>query len=262
MSDLLNSIQRRWLKWTERQLRVPVRTDLPTERLGSTYGGWIIPAGLLDAQSVCYLVGAGEDVSFDLALADHYGCVVDIFDPTPRAVQHVEQLKHNLISGQRTVCSTAEGGFYPEYKPALADKIRLHPVGIWHEDATLRFFAPKNEAHVSHSLVNLQQSDKAIEVPVRGLSGVMKELGHARISILKLDIEGAEYQVLESVLNHKIEVDALCIEYDESHLNHLDRHYIDRIEGSLKALNNAGYHIIAKEPHCHNYTLLHQRAIR
>lgn len=262
MSDFLKRIQSRWLKWTERSLRVPIRTDIKIERLGSAYGGWIIPSGLLDANAVCYLVGAGEDVSFDLALADAYGCTAEVFDPTPRAIEHVNLLKQNLLAGQRTICSTADGGYYPEYQPALAEKIRLHPIGVWHKNATLRFFAPKNESHVSHSLVNLQHSDNAIEVPVRDLHSIMSELGHSRISLLKLDIEGAEYQVLESILNNKIEVDALCIEYDESHLNHLDAHYIDRIENSLLALHKAGYHVIAKEPKCHNYTLLHQRAIR
>jgi Methyltransferase FkbM domain len=259
MGSFLRQIQSRWLKWTERALRIPMRTDVLVERLGSTYGGWIIPANLLNTNSICYLVGAGEDVSFDLALADRYGCPVHVFDPTPRAVAHVELLKKNLLSGQPTACATAQGGYYPDYPPALAELIHLHPVGIWHEDAVLRFYAPQNEAHVSHSLVNLQRSEHAVEVPVRQLSGVMAEHGHKRISLLKLDIEGAEYQVLTSLLVFNIEADALCIEYDENHLNHLDRHYLSRIEASLMALHEAGYRVIAKEPDCHNYTLLHSR---
>ncbi|HNL39351.1 MAG TPA: FkbM family methyltransferase, partial [Saprospiraceae bacterium] len=115
------------------------------------------------------------------------------------------------------------------------------PVGLWNEDTTLRFFAPRNEAYVSHSLVNLQRSEKHIEVPVKKLGTLMKELGHPRINLLKIDVEGAEYQVLEAMLADNIEVDVLCIEYDETASNHLDRAYITRIEHSLQSLIQAGF---------------------
>lgn len=262
MRDLLRRLRAKFYKWTERRLDVPVEPLLETERLGSVYGGWIIPKNCLSADSVCYLVGAGEDVSFDLALAAAYGCLVHIFDPTPRAVAHVEQLKENLRTGEQTACATSPTGFYPVYSPKLADRLTLHPCGIWEKDDTLRFFAPRNETYVSHSLVNLQQSDRYIEVPVRRLSGVMQELGHRRLDLLKLDIEGAEYQVINSILNDRIEIDALCIEFDESAANHFDGRYLNRIEQSLRDLRAAGYRVVAKEPDCQNYTLVHQRRLQ
>src|SRR3982751_577839 len=60
--------------------------------IGSGYGGWTIPVGLLDSSSVCYCAGVGTDVSFDLGLIERYGCDVFAFDPTPAAVDHVQQL--------------------------------------------------------------------------------------------------------------------------------------------------------------------------
>lgn len=259
---MLRLLRRRFLKWTERKLNIPVEALLPVERIGTPYGGWIIPQNRLNADSICYLVGAGEDISFDLGVAEKYGCAVHIFDPTPRAVAHFEGLVQNLKQGHPTKCSTSPTGFYPAYPPELAERLSLHPVGIWNEDTTLRFFAPQNEAHVSHSLVNLQQSDRFIEVPVRRLAGMMQELGHRKIDLLKLDIEGAEYQVIRSLLEDKIEAGILCIEFDESAANHLDTKYLQRIEESLKALLAAGFRVIAKEPDCHNYTLVHQSVIK
>ena len=256
MQKIIRQLRRKFLKWTERKLNIPIEKEVPTERIGTPYGGWIIPAGSIGPDSVCYLVGAGEDVSFDLGLADRCGCPVHIFDPTPRAVAHVEDLLQNLRNGLRTACATSPGGFYPEYPPTIAERLHLHPLGIWNEDTTLRFFAPQNEAHVSHSLVNLQQSERYIEVPVRRLSGMMAELGHHKIDLLKLDIEGAEYQVIRSLLDDGLVIGALCIEFDESAANHLDTKYLQRIEESLQALLDAGYRVIAKEPDCHNYTLV------
>lgn len=258
MQTLFRQIRRRFLKWTERKLNIPVESSVPVERIGTPYGGWIIPQNRLNKDSVCYLVGAGEDISFDLGVAARFGCPVHIFDPTPRAVAHFDGLKANLKNGLPTACSTSPTGFYPEYPPELADRLHFHAVGIWNEDTTLRFFAPQNEAHVSHSLVNLQQSDRFIEVPVRRLAGMMQEMGHRKIDLLKLDIEGAEYQVIRSLLEDKIEVSILCIEFDESAANHLDTKYLQRIEESLQALLAAGFRVIAKEQDCHNYTLVNK----
>ena len=50
-------------------------------RLGTHYGGWIIPENILDSTSICYLAGAGEDISFDCCLAQQYGCRIRIVDP-------------------------------------------------------------------------------------------------------------------------------------------------------------------------------------
>ena len=38
------------------------------EKIGTDYGGWYIPTSLLDSDSICYCVGCGEDISFDLGL--------------------------------------------------------------------------------------------------------------------------------------------------------------------------------------------------
>jgi hypothetical protein len=50
--------------------RIRSRDDLV--RLGSKYGGWIVPATLVRPDSVCYCVGVGEDISFDLALIERW----------------------------------------------------------------------------------------------------------------------------------------------------------------------------------------------
>src|SRR5690606_25746429 len=55
------------------------------EKLGTRYGGWYVPSDLLNAQSICYCIGAGEDISFDIELINRFDCHVYTFDPTPRA---------------------------------------------------------------------------------------------------------------------------------------------------------------------------------
>jgi hypothetical protein len=45
------------------------------------------------------------------------------------------------------------------------------------------------------------------------LKTAMQRLGHSRIDILKMDIEGAEYSVLEDIAREKIPVGQILVEF-------------------------------------------------
>ena len=165
--------------------------DLQLEKIGSDYGGWVVPVALLRADWVCYAGGVGEDITFDLGVIERFGCQVFAFDPTPRASAHVEA----QASGRR--------GFH------------FMPVGLWSHDTTLRFYAPRDPAHVSHSIANLQETENYFEAPCRSLASLMAELRHSRIDLLKIDIEGAEHEVVRSMLAEGIRPTVLCMEIDQ-----------------------------------------------
>lgn len=210
-----------------------VRPRADLVRLGDTYGGWVVPTSLLHQNSIVYCVGCGENISFDLAVIADFGCSVYALDPTPRAMAFVERA----------------AGREPRY--------HFEGLGLWDTDTTLRFYAPKDPSHVSHSLTNLQQTSDFIEVPVERLSRTLARHGHDRITLLKLDIEGAEYKVLQSVLDDEIPVEVLCVEYDEFH-HPLDSKYRSRIRASLRQLQLRGYTIV--DAYAGNYTLVHASA--
>jgi FkbM family methyltransferase len=198
-------------------------------RLGSDYGGWIIPRNRLTAQSVCYCVGCGEDISFDLELIRQYSCCVYGFDPTPRSVEFVRRATVGI----------------PSY--------RFADVGIWDRDGTVKFFAPRDHTHVSHSITNLQGTDSYIEVPTRRLREVLRENGHSRLTLLKLDIEGAENTVIRTILEDAISIDILLIEFDELAFPTPER--IAQIQRSIRALLDNGYRLfnISRS----NFTFVH-----
>lgn len=208
--------------------RIRSRHDLV--RLGSGYGGWIVPASVVQADAVCYCVGVGEDISFDLALMERFGCEVHAFDPTPRAIDFVRQNAAGL------------------------PRFHFHPVGVWDRDEQLRFYAPNNPAHVSHSVMNLQQTDSFFEAPCRSLTSLMKQLGHARIDLLKLDVEGAEHRVIAAMLEHGVAVKVLCVEFDEATME-LTPETRQRIVATADALASRGYLLVAQEGRS-NYTFV------
>lgn len=165
-------------------------SEVALARLGSQYGGWWVPLGTFNALSICYCVGVGEDASLDLALAEKFTCTVVSLDPTPKAIAYIGELD-------------------------LPDELIFLPVGIAGSDGRVRFYKPTNPDHASYSMPNLQGTSRYIYAPVKLLSSVMRELGHSRLDFLKIDIEGAEYEVLESLHRDRLYPAVLCVEFDQ-----------------------------------------------
>lgn len=190
----LRSRVRRRLTGLERRVvlgQVKSVPDLGLEKIGSGYGGWIVPTTRLGADWICYCGGVGEDITFDLGIIERFGCSVVAFDPTPRAIAYVAE------------------------HAADEPRFTFRPVGLWTEDTSLRFFAPRDPSHVSHSAVNLQRTETYFEAEVRTLPTLMRDLGHDRIDLLKLDIEGAEHGVTRSFLAAGIRPTVYCLEIDQ-----------------------------------------------
>lgn len=203
-------------------LPISPRSDL--KKLGGRYGGWVVPTTMLSDSSICYCVGVGEDITFDLALIDAYGCHVYAFDPTPRAIEHVRLNATGI------------------------DRYHFQGEGLWSEDTVLKFYAPLDERHVSHSAVNLGNTSEFFEAPCRRLSSLMRELGHTVIDLLKLDVEGAEYEVLDSMIQDRIVPRVLCVEFDQPVP-------YKKTLAMVKRLLRCGYGLVAIDGW--NYTFVH-----
>ncbi len=161
----------------------------PTERFGTGYGGWDIVAGLLDKNSIVYSFGIGEDASFDLSLINKFDLIIHAFDPTPQSIQWVISQK-------------------------FPDNFIMHRVGLAGFNGDVPFNPPENSEHVSHTLLDRPATkNKAIILPVKRLSTIMNELGHNHIDILKMDIEGAEYGVINDIEKSAIRPIQILIEF-------------------------------------------------
>ncbi len=193
MTSIASVARRARLKLLPPVLRrmLGVRPDPGLVRLGSAYGGWIVPDALLDPGCVCYCAGLGEDGTFDIELSRRYGCEVHTLDPTPRACEYAA-----------------------EHLAGVAG-VHFHPVGLWSETRSVRFYVPRNPNHVSHSAVNLQKTNEWFDAPCSSVRDLMTDLGHDRVDVLKLDIEGAEFEVLGRLLCDGIRPGVICVEFDQ-----------------------------------------------
>ena len=185
-------------------------------RLGTSYGGWVVPKRVLRPGTLCYCFGVGEDISFDLALVDQFGCEVFAFDPTPRSAAYVRSLE------------------------PLDSRFHFVPVGVWKEPGELKFYEPKDASHVSHSIVNLQRTDGYFIALVDTVPALMAERTHTRLGILKLDVEGAEHAALEPLLAAATDIDVICVEFDQPSS-------VLAVLRTTRALRKAGYTLVARE---------------
>jgi FkbM family methyltransferase len=192
-----------------RYLRPVPRPDLV--RLGTSYGGWWVPEPLIGPETVAYCAGAGEDISFDLALMER-GCRVATFDPTPRAIAHVQSVAPQT------------------------ERFRFEPVGWWNEETELRFYAPRDPSHVSHLALNLAGTVDYFAASVRPVWRLMADLGDDHVDLIKMDIEGAEYAVIDSLLRDGPLPEVLCVEFDQPQPPR-------RTIAAVRRLRDAGYEL-------------------
>ena len=176
----------RWLQgkgvFYTRDLRRPV------EWHGSERGGWAISSEGVGKDSVVYSLGIGDDISFDLSLIDRYGAQVYAFDPTPETAEWLA-------------------------RQSLPQSFRYQPVAISDHDGSSDFFAPVSGSKCSTLQARIPGQTPSHRVPARRLKTLMRELGHDRIDILKMDIEGAEYDVLQDLLTEHVPVRQLLVEF-------------------------------------------------
>ena len=156
--------------------------------LGSDYGGWPVIDRSLTPGSRVLSFGVGEDISFDLAVIDRFGCRVDAFDPTPKS--------RDWVGHQ-----------------SLPPQFRFHPVGLSDRTEILRFAAPENPGHVSFSATAKRHDAAAVELPVRALREIVQEIGIVHVDLLKMDIEGSEYAAITDIVENGPLPDQLCVEF-------------------------------------------------
>jgi FkbM family methyltransferase len=193
--------------------------------LGNEGARWCVCPDNLSASSVVYSFGVGEDISFDLELIRRFRVHLHAFDPTPRSIE--------WIQGQ-----------------TLPKQFVFHEYGLADFDGCCTFLPPKDPAHISHTIVQRDSPWPAIELPVQRLATIMRSLGHDRIDVLKMDIEGAEYDVLGDVLSSGVRVEQLLVEFH----HRWPEVGIEKTRKAIQELNCAGYRIFNVSPTGEEYS--------
>jgi FkbM family methyltransferase len=164
-----------------------VQVRCRTLRLGNDRARWCISPDYLCRDSVVYSIGIGDDISFDLGLIRKYGLTVHAFDPTPRSRRWLDM-------------------------QLLPPQFVYHDVGIAHFDGIAGFSMPDRPDFVSFSMV-LDSKAPQVDIRVQRLATMAAGLGHGSIDLLKMDIEGAEYDVIDDIIASGIPIRQFLVEF-------------------------------------------------
>ena len=187
----------------------------------------------LSAESIVYSFGAGTDISFDLGMNQNFGCPVHVFDPTPRSIVWIAE-------------------------QALPPKVKFHAYGIGDRDGEISFYAPRraSSSHFSPVKRYTDTTDgEMVSAPVLRLSSILKQLGHTRIDVMKMDIEGGEYDVIADFVGSDIEVDQLLLEFHHAYATIPLQKTLDAVQN----LRGIGFALFYLSPRTYEMSFIHQR---
>jgi FkbM family methyltransferase len=186
--------------------------DVPVFVAGARSGVWAVCPENLTSASVVYSFGVGDNIAWDLAMIDAFGVSVHAFDPTPGSIGWVRS-QH------------------------LPPGFHFHPLGLADHDGTLSFRPPSKSGNCNYTPCT--GGDRSIRAPVCRLSTILAELDHDHIDVLKIDIEGAEYDTLDDLLAAGLRPGQVLVEFHHN----LPGVPFTRTLRAIRSLQEAGYRL-------------------
>ncbi len=216
--------------YAARGLRPDIRIPVTTVNPGAQ--AWYFALNSLKPGDVVYSLGLATNIEFDLNLIRDCGVEIHGFDPTPESVDWIQM-------------QTLPPQFHP------------HPVAIAGYDGELIFELPDREGHCARawnpkSKIQNPKSTRSVTVPCKRISSLMRELGHGKISLLKMDIEGSEYDVIEDILAGQLDIPQILVEFH----HRFEGIGIKNTLRVVAALRRAGYRLFHISPWCEEFAFL------
>lgn len=217
--------------------------------LGSEYGGKNLALVGDLSGSTLLSGGCGEDISFDIEYAAKFDAKVILIDPIPKSIEHVEKVftrigKPASAKYSKTGCQQTEAYDMSRISPG---QIKFIPNALWSVNTKLKLFPPKNLDHVSYSFLDLQgvkKNSSGMEVDTITISEIVEMIQPTEITVLKLDIEGAQLEVLQHCFAIGVKPSQIIVEIDELFFPTIRGRR--RARTLLKLLKDNGYELVAR----------------
>lgn len=190
------------------------------------YGGKVFQDNPNLHNSTIISCGLGNDASFDIDFINKYNAKIIVVDPTPAAKKHYNEIVDNFGSSSTKNFNTT-GNKQPveayDLKNVNKDNLKYIERALFiTDDEDVKFFKPLNTTHVSYSLSNFlfkyDQDAEYVKVKTITIKKIMQLNNIKKLPLLKLDIEGAEIEVLEQLMKNNIYPNQILIDFDELRL--------------------------------------------
>lgn len=190
---------------------------LPGKETIGVRSQWTIVTSGLHPDAAIYSGGVGEDITFEQELIRRFGVKIHIFDPSPVA--------------QRTIAQTNN------------DHLLFKPVGL--TGSGVGSFSIGGGTGSSTWF----KAGSGEGLPCTSLRQEMERNRHQAIDLLKIDIEGFEYEVLESCLGHGISIKQLCVEFHDF-FPEIPKAKTNEM---IRLLRSHGFELIHRHRHDHTF---------
>src|SRR5258708_4403449 len=185
----------------------------------------ICPVGL-NRHSIVYSAGVGGDVTFERALVERFDCRIVMCDPSPIAAKTMARTENRL----------------PNF--------RFFPVGLAGHSGTIEVTEQLDKDGETWFSRNERGDGK--KTVCLDLKSLMEKNGDDRIDLLKIDIEGSEYEVIEELSQRRIPVRQLCVEFHHGILPGISRM---RSVRTMVKLMMRGYRLVHQEVCNHTFMI-------
>lgn len=215
----MEKVKKRIKKILFRHLFVDKKMCENVKYLGSEYGGFYLDINIKD-NPIVLDVGIGEDMSFSSCILNERPLSkIFALDPTEKSFEWFK--KSSFYQNKNIVF----------IRKALAKR-----------SGKFNFHTPKNEDHVSCSLeINKNvRLDEYCSVEALSLSDLRRMLNLTYIDVLKIDVEGSEYAILEDLSEKDVLPTQICVEYHDRFYNI----FKPRSRKTHRHLKSIGYELV------------------
>lgn len=188
-SDAFRKLKLRLRQLIRKEPKFYKDVNLQTEN----FSGWHPVSSIVNENDIVYSIGICDDIGFDLSIIENKKVQLFAFDPTPYSVKWINSQK-------------------------LPDRFHFFPWAASGKDGKFFLYpridknGKKSEVMYTFHTQDENRNDGVI-VDAFTVESMMEKLEHTKIDLLKIDIEGAEYALLDTLLNSPLRPKQLLVEF-------------------------------------------------
>jgi FkbM family methyltransferase len=208
----------------------PLSRDIPTILVGSL-DQWALPVGVLNPDSFIVSAGVGTSITFEEDLISMFRARIILLDPSPTGIQTMSMRARDEL-------------------------IEFSPRGLAKQSGNVSFGPPDRTDEGSFKKGN---GSDGLMFKCVSLPDLLKENKKSKIDLLKIDVEGFEYEIIASIIEDNIQVDIICVEIHHNKVIDISETIADAAKLILRVCRN-GYVVVYNKNM--DFTFVHNRVLR
>lgn len=189
--------------------------------VGGAKDGWTlcIPDESLHGATV-YTIGVGRNIEWDRAMIRTFGTIHHGWDPTPPAVS-----------------------FFRAHGPPPG--FSFHPVGLGVADGRVWLKLPEGNRDSWTVMAYARKARKEMEFDVASLQSMMIRQAYWHVSVVKIDVEGMEFEVIAQWARARFRppADQILVQFHERYFPESERgSMVDRAVADMRKVGFAVFH--------------------